>query len=155
MSGARSFNRRSLHHIGNGLNPYEQAISIIGKSLSAFDDDNLIPCYGFGDGTSIELFSMPCCYLSMIENYNDYLLQSFSATTHDQDVFSFNPDERFCHGFEEVLARYREIVPTLRLAGIILLSTVLCLTHHIILPYLLSTVPLILLEKLQSFVYKW
>ena len=48
--GTKSFNRRSLHHIGNELNPYEEAISIIGQSLSAFDEDNLIPCYGFGDG---------------------------------------------------------------------------------------------------------
>lgn len=48
--GAKSFNRRSLHHIGDGLNPYEQAISIIGKTLAAFDEDNLIPCFGFGDG---------------------------------------------------------------------------------------------------------
>ncbi|KAA8533230.1 hypothetical protein F0562_033237 [Nyssa sinensis] len=87
-TGARSFNRRSLHHIGNGQNPYEKAISIIGKTLSAFDEDNLIPCFGFGD-----------------------------ATTHDQDVFSFYPDARFCNGFEEVLRRYREIVPHLRLAG--------------------------------------
>lgn len=50
-AGAKSFNRRSLHHIGDSLNPYEQAISIIGKTLAAFDEDNLIPCYGFGDGT--------------------------------------------------------------------------------------------------------
>ncbi|MBA0571929.1 hypothetical protein Golob_002298, partial [Gossypium lobatum] len=84
----RSFNRRSLHHIGDGSNPYEQAISIIGKTLAAFDEDNLIPCFGFGD-----------------------------ASTHDQDVFSFYPDERFCNGFEEVLSRYRELVPHLRLAG--------------------------------------
>ncbi|KAG8640072.1 E3 ubiquitin-protein ligase RGLG2 isoform X2 [Manihot esculenta] len=87
-TGARSFNRRSLHHIGNGQNPYEQAISIIGRTLSAFDEDNLIPCFGFGD-----------------------------ASTHDQDVFSFHQDEKFCNGFEEVLTRYREIVPQLRLAG--------------------------------------
>ncbi|KAF7834472.1 E3 ubiquitin-protein ligase RGLG5 isoform X1 [Senna tora] len=87
-TGKRSFNRRSLHHIGSGHNPYEQAISIIGKTLSAFDEDNLIPCYGFGD-----------------------------ASTHDQDVFSFYSEEQFCNGFEEVLARYREIVPQLKLAG--------------------------------------
>ncbi|KAK6129352.1 hypothetical protein DH2020_036903 [Rehmannia glutinosa] len=87
-TGKRSYNGRSLHHIGNGPNPYEQAISIIGKTLAAFDDDNLIPCFGFGD-----------------------------ASTHDQDVFSFYPDERFCNGFEEVLSRYREIVPNLKLAG--------------------------------------
>ncbi|TKY47698.1 E3 ubiquitin-protein ligase RGLG2 [Spatholobus suberectus] len=51
-TGKRSFNRRSLHDIGNGQNPYEQAISIIGKTLSAFDEDNLIPCFGFGDGNA-------------------------------------------------------------------------------------------------------
>ncbi|KAK4489009.1 hypothetical protein RD792_004801 [Penstemon davidsonii] len=87
-TGARSFHRRSLHHIGNERNPYEQAISIIGGTLSKFDEDNLIPCYGFGD-----------------------------ASTHDQEVFSFFPDDRFCEGFEEVLGRYRELVPQLRLAG--------------------------------------
>ncbi|KAK4423892.1 E3 ubiquitin-protein ligase RGLG1 [Sesamum alatum] len=87
-TGAKSFNRKSLHHVGSGPNPYEQAISIIGKTLSAFDEDNLIPCFGFGD-----------------------------ASTHDQDVFSFYPDGRFCEGFEEVLRRYRELVPQLRLSG--------------------------------------
>ncbi|KAI4342512.1 hypothetical protein MLD38_027134 [Melastoma candidum] len=87
-TGARSFGRKSLHHIGNDQNPYEQAISIIGKTLSSFDEDNMIPCFGFGD-----------------------------ASTHDQEVFSFYSDERFCNGFEDVLRRYRELVPQLRLAG--------------------------------------
>ncbi|CAN0929327.1 E3 ubiquitin-protein ligase RGLG2 [Linum grandiflorum] len=88
-TGTRSFNHKSLHHIAPYIpNPYEQAISIIGRTLSAFDEDNLIPCYGFGD-----------------------------ASTHDQDLFSFYPDDRFCHGFQEVLSRYKEIVPQLRLAG--------------------------------------
>ncbi|CAI7822122.1 unnamed protein product [Closterium sp. NIES-54] len=49
--GKQSFNGRSLHAIAPGAsNPYEQAIDIIGQTLSAFDEDNLIPCYGFGDG---------------------------------------------------------------------------------------------------------
>ncbi|KAL5576351.1 hypothetical protein UlMin_018050 [Ulmus minor] len=69
-------------------NPYERAKSIIGKTLSSFDEDNLIPCYGFGD-----------------------------TKTHDQEVFSFNPDDRPCNGFEEVLSRYRELVPCVKLAG--------------------------------------
>lgn len=43
-----------------------------------------------------------------------------AATTHDQDVFSFYLEDRFCNGFEEVLNRYREIVPRLRLAGSVL-----------------------------------
>ncbi|CAH9070325.1 unnamed protein product [Cuscuta europaea] len=87
-AGKHSFNHKSLHAIGNTPNPYEQAISIVGRTLSPFDEDNLIPCFGFGD-----------------------------ATTHDQHVFSFFPDHRPCHGFEEALARYREIVPYLKLAG--------------------------------------
>ncbi|KEH22094.1 E3 ubiquitin-protein ligase RGLG2-like protein [Medicago truncatula] len=87
-TGKNSFRRQSLHHTGSDLNPYEQAISIIGKTMAEFDDDNLIPCFGFGD-----------------------------ASTHDQDVFSFYPDGSFCNGFEDVLSRYREIVPHLRLAG--------------------------------------
>ncbi|KAK7399361.1 hypothetical protein VNO78_10543 [Psophocarpus tetragonolobus] len=87
-TGKHSFNHKSLHSIGNSPNPYEQAISIIGRTLSSFDEDNLIPCFGFGD-----------------------------ASTHDKNVFSFYPDDRYCHGFEEVLVRYREIVPHLKLAG--------------------------------------
>jgi E3 ubiquitin-protein ligase RGLG len=50
IEGRNSFNNRSLHAIGDTPNPYEKAISIIGKTLTPFDDDNLIPCFGFGDG---------------------------------------------------------------------------------------------------------
>ncbi|KAM3189455.1 hypothetical protein ACQJBY_068012 [Aegilops geniculata] len=87
-TGKVSFHNRSLHAIGNTPNPYEQAISIIGRTLARFDEDNLIPCFGFGD-----------------------------ATTHDQKVFSFYPENQPCDGFEQALGRYREIVPQLRLAG--------------------------------------
>ncbi|KAB5548244.1 hypothetical protein DKX38_011650 [Salix brachista] len=87
-TGRHSFHRKSLHAIDSTLNPYEQAISIIGRTLSPFDEDNLIPCFGFGD-----------------------------ASTHDKYVFSFKPDNRPCNGLEEALARYREIVPHLKLSG--------------------------------------
>lgn len=88
-TGKQSFNGRSLHAISSAaLNPYEQAISIIGQTLATFDDDNLIPCFGFGD-----------------------------VSTHDKHVFSFYPDGRPCVGFEGALARYREIVSHLRFAG--------------------------------------
>lgn len=50
VAGRYSFNRKSLHAIGKRQNPYEQAISIIGHTLSPFDEDGLIPCFGFGDG---------------------------------------------------------------------------------------------------------
>ncbi|KAM0931191.1 hypothetical protein ACQ4PT_000297 [Festuca glaucescens] len=87
-TGKFSFHGRSLHHISSAPNPYEQGISILGQTLSKFDEDNLIPCFGFGD-----------------------------ASTHDQDVFCFYPDERPCNGFSEALERYKELVPHLRLAG--------------------------------------
>ncbi|CAO2210218.1 unnamed protein product [Urochloa humidicola] len=87
-TGKQSFGGQSLHRLGETPNPYEQAISIIGKTLAPFDEDNLIPCFGFGD-----------------------------ATTHDYNVFSFHHDNSPCHGFEEVLACYRKIVPHLRLSG--------------------------------------
>eukprot|EP00249_Psilotum_nudum_P008154 c21076_g4_i2 orf=302-691(+) len=49
-TGKHSFSGKSLHAISSGtVNPYEQAMSIIGRTLSQFDDDNLIPCFGFGD----------------------------------------------------------------------------------------------------------
>jgi hypothetical protein len=56
FAGKNSFGGTSLHHIGDTPNPYEQAISIIGRTLSAFDEDNLIPCYGFGDGNMLTTF---------------------------------------------------------------------------------------------------
>uniref|UniRef100_A0A9I9DPE0 RING-type domain-containing protein n=1 Tax=Cucumis melo TaxID=3656 RepID=A0A9I9DPE0_CUCME len=113
-TGARSFNRRSLHHIGDQPNPYQQAISIIGKTLAAFDDDNLIPCFGFGDGWYL-FFSLQSSL--SLKNCGVHFSE-LAASTHDQDVFSFFPEEeRFCNGFEEVLSRYQEIAPHLRLAG--------------------------------------
>ncbi|KAH7366352.1 hypothetical protein KP509_18G074700 [Ceratopteris richardii] len=88
-TGKKSFNGRSLHALSEGMfNPYQQAISIIGQTLSPFDDDNLIPCFGFGE-----------------------------VTTSDKNVFSFLPNKQPCNGFTEVLSCYEEIVPHLRLAG--------------------------------------
>eukprot|EP00250_Pteridium_aquilinum_P019924 c24626_g1_i6 orf=396-1598(+) len=88
-TGKRSFQGRSLHAVSqNSMNPYEQAIKIIGQTLSPFDDDNLIPCFGFGD-----------------------------VTTHDRNIFSFLPNQEPCTGFEEVLSCYKQLVPHLRLAG--------------------------------------
>jgi E3 ubiquitin-protein ligase RGLG len=49
-----------------------------------------------------------------------------AASTHDQDVFAFYPDERPCNGFQEALARYREIVPHLRLSGMFLVNLEIC-----------------------------
>lgn len=63
-------------------------ISIIGRTLQPFDDDNLIPTFGFGD-----------------------------ASTGDKTVFPFLPAGKPCRGFDEVLRRYDEITPGVALAG--------------------------------------
>lgn len=52
-----------------------QVCEIVGKTLAAFDEDNLIPVFGFGD-----------------------------TTTTDRTVFPFFPD-RHARGFMEVLSR--------------------------------------------------
>jgi len=90
-TGKESFQGKNLHYLfpnPNQLNPYEQAITIIGETLSAFDDDGLIPAYGFGCNRS-----------------------------RGDSVFSFNPRDTPCHGFQEVLSRYRQLVPITPLAG--------------------------------------
>ncbi|KAF8692692.1 hypothetical protein HU200_039525 [Digitaria exilis] len=87
-TGKLCFDGRSLHHVGNAPNPYEEAIGIIGRTLSGFDEDNRIPCFGFGD-----------------------------TSTHDQYVFNFYRDGRACNGVSEALQRYREIAPHVRLSG--------------------------------------
>jgi E3 ubiquitin-protein ligase RGLG len=89
-TGRRTFGSRSLHWVdpaGHTSNPYMTVISCIGKALSSYDDDNLIPVFGFGD-----------------------------STTTDRSVFPFFPD-RPARGFEEVLARYKELVPRVIMSG--------------------------------------
>eukprot|EP01105_Mastigella_eilhardi_P004096 TRINITY_DN153_c0_g1_i3.p1 TRINITY_DN153_c0_g1~~TRINITY_DN153_c0_g1_i3.p1 ORF type:complete len:189 (-),score=50.94 TRINITY_DN153_c0_g1_i3:465-992(-) len=88
-TGKVSYGGKCLHHLAVGeMNPYQRVIDIVGRTLEPFDDDKLIPAYGFGD-----------------------------ITTTDKAVFPFFPDERPCNGFTEVLARYNEIVPHVNMSG--------------------------------------
>ena len=64
-----------------------QVISILGQTLAAFDDDNLLPVYGFGD-----------------------------LSTQGHSVFPFRADG-VCHGFQDVLECYNRITPTVGLSG--------------------------------------
>ncbi|KAK2947347.1 putative E3 ubiquitin-protein ligase RGLG1 [Blattamonas nauphoetae] len=68
-------------------NPYMEAIEILGKTLEPFDDDNMIPVFYFGDEETQDKFVKPF--------YEDHV----------------------CHGFGNVLERYIEITPTLKLSG--------------------------------------
>jgi len=91
FTGKKTFHGQSLHFIDNNnpsaLNPYQQVISILGKTLEVFDDDKLIPTYGFGD-----------------------------ITTSDKKVFPFIPGKP-CFRFTEVLEKYNEITPVVVLSG--------------------------------------
>ena len=80
---------RCLHDCSTGApNPYEAALAIIAKTLAPFDDDGLIPVYGFGCSRST-----------------------------DRCVVAFKPNDEPCSGFEELHARYRAMVGATNLAG--------------------------------------
>lgn len=86
--GERSFNGRCLHDTSGTSNPYQEVISIISRTLEDFDDDRLIPAFGFGD-----------------------------SSTGDTKCFPFHKDGRPSHGVDEVLSRYKEVAETVNLAG--------------------------------------
>ena len=86
-TGKTSFQGRCLHDTAGPLNPYQHVLSVIGRTLEPFDDDHLIPAFGFGD-----------------------------VYTTDKSCFPFYPD-RPCQGLQEVVDRYREIAPGIELSG--------------------------------------
>ena len=88
-SGMKSFEGFCLHDTSRkGMeNPYQRVMRIISKSLSCYDEDQIIPAYGFGD-----------------------------IATQGKSCFPFYPD-RDCYGLNEVLDRYTEIVKGIQLSG--------------------------------------
>lgn len=89
-TGRETFDGRSLHDVraGASKNPYHQVIDVIGRTLEEFDDDKLIPAFGFGD-----------------------------ATTNDRSCFPFHAGGHPSHGVQQVLDRYEEIAAGVHLAG--------------------------------------
>jgi E3 ubiquitin-protein ligase RGLG len=87
-TGRVSFGGRCLHDTTGPPNPYQQVMEIAGRTLESFDDDHLIPAFGFGD-----------------------------VHTRDKSCFPFHSDGRPCRGLQEVLSRYREIALDVHLSG--------------------------------------
>merc|ERR1740138_1009255 len=88
--GKDTFGGRSLHDVSDKtvLNPYQQALSVIAKALWDFDDDHMIPVYGFGD-----------------------------SHTRAQGIFSFHEGDKPCKGLVATLNRYAEISASVQMWG--------------------------------------
>lgn len=88
--GRKTFNGQCLHRVvpGKVLNPYQKVISIMGRTLETFDQDNYIPAFGFAD-----------------------------KETNGDRVFPFAQDPRGCQGFGEVLERYDRVATRVSLGG--------------------------------------
>lgn len=89
-TGQNSFGGRPLHDVSDpsSPNPYHQALTVIAKALWDFDDDHMIPVYGFGD-----------------------------AQTGNCNVFSFQKDDKPCKGLVQCQKRYEAIAAVATLSG--------------------------------------
>ncbi|CAI5703845.1 unnamed protein product [Peronospora effusa] len=81
-------NLHSLDPSGESVNPFQDALTRLGRVLVEFDDDRSIQVWGFGD-----------------------------AKTPDNTVFSFTPAKPMdgCKCFNEIWQRYHELTPTITL----------------------------------------
>lgn len=77
--GRKCFGVRCLHDVSNSklLNPYQRVLTIMAATMEQFDDDHLIPTFGFGD-----------------------------KLCRNDSVFALARDGVQCKGFDEVLERY-------------------------------------------------
>ncbi|KAL3891886.1 hypothetical protein ACJMK2_004128 [Sinanodonta woodiana] len=88
VQGNKTFGGKSLHDVSSTVvNPYQQIICIFGETLESFDDDGIIPVFGFGD-----------------------------AKTKGESVFPLK-ETGFCNGFDEVLDVYNKVTPTVKMSG--------------------------------------
>ncbi len=83
-------NFKNLHYLAPDLwpNPYEQVISITGKTLDAFDEDKIYPVFGFGD-----------------------------VHTKAVGTFDIKVDDQYCKGIEQVRIAYRKAATDAQMSG--------------------------------------
>uniref|UniRef100_A0A915CEU5 VWFA domain-containing protein n=1 Tax=Parascaris univalens TaxID=6257 RepID=A0A915CEU5_PARUN len=86
--GEQCFGGRSLHSLDPLVpNPYQQVISVMGRTLAPFATSGFIPAYGFGD-----------------------------SKTGDWSVFKLK-EHGECRDLDDVLSVYNEVTPTISLSG--------------------------------------
>ena len=117
--GRRTFNdgkgdddwSENLHRLdpaGKVLNPYQQVIAAMGKALSAFDDDCLIPAFGFGDKET---------------SHNSVFCLNSGNKCGEEFAVEAEP----CEGFDTVLSKYAARVQDRQLWGKTTVSQVIVL----------------------------
>ena len=87
-SGMKTYGKNLHSNDESNPNPYIRVMDILGRTMEKFDDDRLIPVFGFGD-----------------------------AKTTDRSVFNINKSGQPCHGIQEALTTYKEVTKTLTLSG--------------------------------------
>ncbi|XP_067658896.1 uncharacterized protein [Haliotis asinina] len=88
QQGKKTFGKKCLHDISAAeQNPYQKVIQVLGETLEPFDNEGVMPAFGFGD-----------------------------MTTRDHGIFPLRPDG-VCYGFKDVLKVYNDITPRVRLSG--------------------------------------
>lgn len=88
-TGTKTFGGRCLHDLDHATsNPYKEVLRVMASTLKDFDDDGMIPVYGFGD-----------------------------IRTKSSHVFSFNVDDVPCEGLTGVLDRYESVCSSVKLSG--------------------------------------
>ena len=90
--GEGVYTEKNLHSMLPYPNPYQQVLQIMCNSLASFDDDGLIPSYGFGDVRTIDKFV-------------------FSFAAHQNGV------EAPCFRLEGVLQAYNSIISNIKMSG--------------------------------------
>ncbi|MFK7827676.1 MAG: hypothetical protein AB8G05_26255 [Oligoflexales bacterium] len=62
-TGENCFDDNCLHTLIPGKkNPYQEVINVVGRALDGFDDDNIIPVFGFGDTKTKSTKVFPIAY---------------------------------------------------------------------------------------------
>ena len=89
-TGKRTFGGRCLHDTSNPNipNPYMRVMDIMGRALAPYDDDGLIPVYGFGD-----------------------------IKTGDKAIFDLSREGKPFYGMHAALEEYKNRVRTFSLSG--------------------------------------